>query len=200
MRATILVIVFAGCCLAMTAGWTCLSAPAPDPNRGWVDYDNLNQTERLKERPGNYQALATITDFLDGIHQVRPAFRSCAYPLQLDRELVESAKDMEKGLDDLAEKGANQNKLRKYNIRVRSLSLHNAERFGKSLSFKKLHESERKRFAEVRKRHPGRAVVALVHADLESLRSPKVEADEDPYMFYLVWQKGRWLVVWYNRP
>lgn len=199
-----------GKCVLVTATLVCslvaatrlfsVSEPPQDPHRGWVDYDDLDQVERLKERPGNYHVLATVADFFDGIYQIRPAFKSCTYPLQLTGVVIERAEDIEKGLNEQAKGGGRKNKLRQFNIQVRSLSVHDAEGFDKSAEFKKLHESDRKRFGEVRKRHPGRAVVVLVQADLESLQSPKVEGGEVPNIFYLVWQKGRWLVAWYEKP
>jgi hypothetical protein len=45
---------------------------AKHENKGWVDYDDLKETERLKERPGNYQVLAAVSDCFDRAYRVRP--------------------------------------------------------------------------------------------------------------------------------
>ncbi len=199
MRNVIIVAAALACVVTTATRFISFAEATNEQQLGWVDYDDLDQEERLKERPGNYQVLATVADFFDGIHQIRPAYRRCAFPVQLGRHVFSRADDIEKHLDREAKQGRNQNKLRKYNIQIRSLSINEAETFGKSAEFKKLFESDQKIFVEVRERHPGRAVVALVSADLESLRSPKVERGDEPFIFYLVWQRGRWLVAWFNK-
>jgi hypothetical protein len=169
-----------------------------DPNRGWVDYADLNQTDRLKERPGNFQVLASIDEFLEGSYSVRPDYSRCAYPLQLNANTHLTWDDLQKELDEQTANGERpKNPLRKYNVQIRSLSIHDAENFSTSAEFKKLRDFEQKRFTDVRKRHPGRAVIAFVQADLESLKGTKVESGQ--MILYLVFAKNRWQVAWYDK-
>jgi hypothetical protein len=177
------------------------SAQGPkDPYKGWIDYVDLKQTERLKERPGNYAVLAAVAEFFDGLYAIRPDYSRCAYPLQLDSGTYASWDEVQKELDARANDGGRQkNAIRSYNVIIRSCSIHSAESFSESVEFKKLHKHRQKRFGEVRKRHPGRAVMVLVHADLESLESPKVEGSEVPLILYLVHAKKQWQVAWFDK-
>jgi hypothetical protein len=175
---------------------------AQDANKGWVDYDDLDEVERLKERPGNYHCLTAVVQFLENVHAVRPNYRECAFPLQLDSRTYEDVEQIEKALDERATAGRRpKNKLRQFNIRIRSLSIHDAEAFVNSPHYKRLHSLTTKRYDMVRKRHPGQGVVVLVYADLESLQSPKVErADDDPLILYFVQDRRHWRVAWFENP
>src|SRR5436190_21705228 len=77
-----------------------MGQPAKDPNKGWMDYpaDKLKETERLKQRPGDIQVLAAISEFYEGIYRIRPDFSQCAYPLQTGEQVANSLADVEKGL------------------------------------------------------------------------------------------------------
>lgn len=179
------------------------AAPLPkkdDPNRGWVDYEpkTLTEHERLKDRPGNFPVLAAVSQFFDSIYQIRPDYSGCAYPLQLNTKIYASWNDLQEELDVKAANGGKRNKLRQYNVQIRSLSVHNAGTFPDAAEFKKLNEEGQKRFGEVRKRHPGRALVVLVETDLESLQSPKVEAGDVPSILYLVRLESQWRVAWFE--
>jgi hypothetical protein len=171
-----------------------------DLNKGWVDYDNLKQVDRLKERPGNYAVLGAISEFFDGLYSIRPDFSRCVYPFQIGNQLIKDWDEAQGSMDEEA-KGSTppRNKWRSYNIVVRSLTTHSAESFDQTAEFKKLPKDRQDRFGEVHKRHRGRAVVALVKVDLESLRSSKVEGG-DPFVFYLIRGKDRWQVAWFEWP
>jgi hypothetical protein len=190
--------------LAMSVGAPAIFGLVPwdkadnDPNKGWVDQDNLTQTERLKERPGNFQVLAAIYEFFEGCYSVRPDYSRCAFPLQLDATMHLTWDDLQKELDEQTANGERpKNPLRKYNVQIRGVSIHDAEKFSTSDEFKKLRDFEQKKFTDVRKRHPGRAVIAFVQADLESLKATKVESGQ--MILYLVFAKNRWQVAWYNK-
>lgn len=136
----------------------------PNSHKGWVDYDDLDQTKRLKERPGNFKALTAIGQFFE------------------DRAKSNPRKT---------------NKLRQFNVYIRKISLHDAATFLKSPAANRLLKSQRKQFIEVRKRHPGRAVLALVDVDLKALQCPTVEQGTN-WPIYLIWNKDRWQVAWYE--
>jgi hypothetical protein len=174
------------------------AAPREDKNKGWIDYDDLTEAERMKTRPGNYQVLAALSDFLEAIHQVRPDYTRCAFPFQENSNTYEGLDDMRKVLDESAKRAsAPKNKLRKYNITIKSLVIHDADTVAKApdkiLKLRTLPE----RFVEVRKRHPGRAVVVLANIDLESLHSSKIENSGD-FLFYLLYGDKGWKVAWYE--
>ncbi|MGH7222973.1 MAG: hypothetical protein ACRELF_07085, partial [Gemmataceae bacterium] len=158
---------------------------AKDANKGWVDYDDLKETERLKERPGNYQVLGAVSDFFDRIYRIRPDYSQCAYPLQQESKTFTNLEEAEKWLD----KGRRKNKLRQYNINIKSLSVHDAADMERSAELRKKLGKRfmQDRFLAVRKRHPGRAVVVLLDLELHSLQSKKIEGGgpNDPIVLYL---------------
>lgn len=185
--------------LVVACGEKIAARDGKDPHKGWVDYDNLDQKERLEERPGNYQTLAAVAEFFDRIYAVRPDYSRCAYPLQLDTRVYADWDELQKELDERAQGTKPKNKLRQFNVQIRSLAVRDADTFAGTVEFKKWHPLQQKRFTELRKRHPGRAVVALVHADLESLQSPKVESGDEPLVLYLASSKGGWRVAWFEK-
>jgi hypothetical protein len=181
-----------------------LCRPAEDKKKeGWVDYDNLNQADRLKERPGNYLVLGAIVDFLAGQSKVRPDFSMCAFPFQENRKTFESLEDAEKTLDDAVQGQTRRNKLRQFNVNVKSLTLYDPDEMIESAELRKkakISDAQLKQLQEIRKRHPGRAALVLANLQLLSLRSPKVEGGEgEDVVFYLVHAKGQWKVAWFDK-
>lgn len=172
---------------------------AKNENKGWVDYDDLKETERLKERPGNYQVLAAVSDFFDRAYRIRPDCSRDAYPFQQDSKTFAKREEAERWLD--AHKG--KNKLRQYNINIKSLSVYDAGEMENSPELRKKLGKQfmQDRFVAVRKRHPGRAVVVLIDLDLYSLQSKKIEAGslDDPIVLYLICVKDGWRVAWFDK-
>lgn len=167
-----------------------------DANKGWVDYDDLTETERLKERPGNYQVLGAVSDFFDRMYRIRPDYSQCAYPLQEDSKTFTNQEEADKRLDA----GRHKNKLRQYNINIKSLTVYDAGEMDHSAELRKKLGNPRMqdRFLAVRKRHPGRAVVVLLDRELHSLQSKKIEGGgpDDQKVLYLVRSKECWRVAW----
>lgn len=172
---------------------------AKDENKGWVDYNDLKETERLKERPGNYQVLGAVSNFFDGSYQIRPDPSQCAYPYQEDSKTFANREEVEKWLD--AHKG--KNKLRQYNINIKSLSIFDAGEMERSPALRKKlgNQNMQDRFVAVRKRHLGRAVVVLLDLDLYSLQSKKIEEGslDDPIVLYLIRVQDDWRVAWFEK-
>jgi hypothetical protein len=172
---------------------------AKDENKGWVDYDDLKETERLKERPGNYQVLAAVSDFFDQAYRIRPDCSRDAYPFQSDSKTFANREEAERWLD--AHKG--RNKLRQYNINIKSFSVYDAGEMERSPELRKKLGKQfmQDRFAVVRKRHPGRAVVVLLDLDLYSLQSKKIEEGslDNPIVLYLIHAKDGWRVAWFEK-
>ncbi|HMC66452.1 MAG TPA: hypothetical protein VKI65_16070 [Gemmataceae bacterium] len=170
-----------------------------DPNREWVDYDDLDQTERLKERPGNYQILGAISEFYDAMYRVRPDYSRCAFPFYEDSKRFNNLEEIHKWWDDWAkDRAVARNKLRQFNIEIKSFSAYDPDEVSKSPQLlKKLpHKTDQERFAKVRKDHPGRAVLVLLKEELRSLQSKKIE--EGDGILYLVHSGGRWKVAWHH--
>jgi hypothetical protein len=170
---------------------------------GWVDYDDLSQADRLKERPGNYLVLRAIADSLTGQYKVRPDLSMCAFPFQEDSKTFESLEDADKALDEAARGRTRKNKLRQFNVNVKSLTVYDPEEMVESPELRKkakFGDSRLKRLQEVRKRHPCRAVLVLADLLLQSLQSPKIEGGEgEEIVFYLVHAKGQWKVAWFDK-
>jgi hypothetical protein len=170
---------------------------------GWVDYADLEQAGRLKERPGNYQLLGALVEFLDGMYKVRPDYSMCAFPFQSDSGSVGSLKEAERVLDEAVRGRTRRNKLRSYNLDIKSLSVHDPDEMLRSEDLRKKVRFGGKwlaRLRKVRKNHPGRAALVLANLPLASLRSPKVEGgDRQDVLFYLVHSQGRWKVAWFDK-
>jgi hypothetical protein len=169
---------------------------AKNANKGWEDYKDLKETERLRERPGNYQILGAISEFLDNSYKLQPDLNPCIYPLQLDSKTLANREEAEKWLDRLKPR----NKFRSYNLNIKSLFVHDAGEMERSEELRKKLGKQyvQDLFLAVRKRHPGRAVVVLLDLELHSLQSKKIEAG-DPIILYLVHSKNRWRVAWFDK-
>lgn len=170
----------------------------------WVDYHDLTEKERLRERPGNFGFLSGIATFLEGIYAIRPRVNSCAFPLQMDSKTYRSMEDYNQYQKKrAAARGQGRNKLRSYNLQMRSLHAYDPDQVLTTPALQKKigwREFTVSRLKEVRKRHPGRAVLVLANLELESLQSPKVEGSGgEEIVFYLVHTKGDWKVAWFDK-
>lgn len=184
--------------------------PIPEGESVWEDYDDVQDSPRFKERPGNYPALLTIYDFLDGQYQVKPEFRRVAFPLFLNSSTPIADEATLKSQVGAAEDSARQrgkklrNKERRYNFIVKELLLLEIPDLT-AISWNEvdgvMEKSKQKMFGKVSEAHKGRAQLVRLKMHLESLRSDKIEGSEEKSYSWLllVFDGSEWKVVWYDK-
>lgn len=180
--------------------------PLPESESAWKDYDlkDLDNAKRLPQRPGNYLALATLADFIDGLYQVAPEYRRLAFPFMEEEEITLTAEEWAEGLKDrdkrIREGGeAKTNKVRQYNICLESLKFYDLPPGETITDFDAigLKGAKPERFKQVRKWHPEYSVLCHFVWRLESLQSDKIEKG-DGYWVYIANKKGEWKVCWFD--
>ena len=190
-------------------GWEEERDPIPEGESVWEDHDDLDQEDRLADRPGNFEVVSLVGEFFRSVYQVRPDFEHVAYPYQSDSKVWET-KELHDAATAEAEAEARKtgrkekNKLRSYNVVIHKVTLvnlkegesgiPNATELGVSMS-------KIERLGEVRERHPERCVVTLLRVGLESLQSDKVEGDRSDSDMILCWVKKPegWKLVWFEK-
>lgn len=94
----------------------------------WVEPEGVSQGARAAWRPGNFEVLPVVCEFLSGAYEVRPELRACAYPLFRGSGRIESPEAYNAELlrveaRDRAAGRSSTNKLRTYVLQFRHLEL-----------------------------------------------------------------------------
>lgn len=147
--------------------------PVPQRVEGWKDVplEELTNEARLKYRPGNFEAVGVVVEFMRGLYQVEPEYRNLSFPLQLGGHFIESQDDFE----PFAEPDrSGHNPLRKSNLEIEGIDVFNLE---SSMQVKDIPQdmgfSERESDSVVRLResYTGRLVVISLRLRTEDLTS-----------------------------
>lgn len=180
--------------------------PIPKGESVWEDYpaEDLDNTKRLPDRPGNFEVVKKVGEFFEGIYGVQPNYKDVAYPFRQNGEFVTEGQTLENWDGKSWREGkARRNKLRQFNLVIHKLTMlefslgesavANPEGYG---NVKRLKEV----FPEVRKHHPERCCLVLIRASAESLQSDKIEgnaSDSDLILCYVKKDTG-WKLVWFE--
>jgi hypothetical protein len=185
--------------------------PIPEGESVWEDYalESLDNGERLKDRPGNFEVLTMIGRFFESVYQVEPLFDDVAYPLQQGSGVVASKEEgdaeYERRMRRAREAGRKErNKARSYNFVIHKVTLQDFKHGEDSITNPvSLGVDLRKvdRFIQVRKAHPERCVLAMIRMSWESLQSDKVEFNRSDSDIILCWVKkdDGWKLVWFEK-
>ena len=183
--------------------------PIPEDESVWEDYKDLEKSPRFKDRPGNYPALFALYDFIDGLYQVRPEYRSVGFPLYFDGgdAPIESRQSLDKEIseneDRIRKSGSKKkNKFRQYNLVLKELFFIDLEEGAPlpPLNESKLTERQDARVTEIRRRHTAHVLLIRSLETHQSLQSTKIEGGEGSYIWYmLALTKEGWKVVWYDK-
>lgn len=184
--------------------------PIPDGESVWEDYDDIQDSPRYRNRPGNYPALLTVYDFVDGQYQIKPEVRRVAFPLFMnsstpfkDEAALKTRLDAE---DESARKSGRKkhNKARQYNFTIKELvflEIPDLTAINWNEIDGVMEKNEQKMFGKVSEAHKGRALLVRLKMHLESLQSEKIEGAEEKSYFWLllVLDQGAWKVVWFDK-
>ncbi len=184
--------------------------PIPDDESVWEDYKNLEKSPRFKDRPGNYPALFALYDFIDGMYQVRPEYRSVGFPLYFDGgdPAIESKQSLDKKVSEYEESirksgTKKRNKIRQYNLVIKELHFIDLDEGVPlpPLNESKLTERRDARVTEIRRRHTGHVLLVRALEEFQSLESKKIEGGEEGnyHWYMLALTKEGWKVVWYDK-
>lgn len=154
--------------------------PEPEKVEGWKDVplDELTNEARLRNRPGNFEAIGTVIDFMKGIYQVEPEYRHLSFPCQFESQFIESREDFKPPAEP---DSSGHNRLRKRNIEIESILVFNLD---VSLSTKDVPEdmgfvgAEIDRVARLRESYQGRFVLVAMKARSEALDSDSLRKGE----------------------
>lgn len=184
--------------------------PIPEGESVWEDYDDIQDSPRYKDRPGNYQALFALYDFLEGQYQVQPEYRQAGFPLYIggNDPPIETKEDLETMYKQFENKirasgRKKKNKIRQFNIdlkEIRLFDLHSGADLPPRAETK-LTEKQEVRVLEIRRRHDGRGLLIRSIEQHPALQSDKIEGtlDGSYYWYMLVRSDGVWKVVWFPK-
>lgn len=154
--------------------------PVPERVEGWKDVplEELTNEARLKNRPGNFEAVGVVIDFMRGLYQVEPEYRHLSFPLQFESQFIESRE----GFKPLIEPDSTgYNRMRKKNIEIESILVFNLD---DSLSTKDVPQdmgfgdAEGDRIARLREHYEGRFVLVATKCRSEALDSDSSRTGE----------------------
>lgn len=176
-----------------------------EPPSAWKDYPRatLTNTDRLKERPGNFQILAAIGQFLDESYSIEPNPTNLAFPINFNGKTYESRGDLDHDRsvehDEALQSGKDlYNPRRLSNIDVHDIKFVELAK-GESVEFDG--EPRSGQFKWVREKHPGRMIVAYLNVTKSSLKSDEATGGSDaPYEMVMAFAHGgnRWRLCWIN--
>lgn len=177
------------------------------PDAEWEEVKLKNKDE-IPRRPGNYEVLGAITDFMQGLHAMRPEAR-CAFPMLFDGGLVESHDDFNRSLREKEQKLGSEgkqasNKRRGYNYYFTKLAIEeyvDGKLDGNAGMV--LRERELERVAIASKHHSGRmyvvrATMDIAHLQRDSRRDDTVSKDNND-IFAVAQTADGWKVVYYDK-
>ncbi|MEZ5992088.1 MAG: hypothetical protein R3E76_07025 [Planctomycetota bacterium] len=195
--------------------------PIPEDESIWEDVPETELTngERLKSRPGNFEALATLLEFVEGTVRVEPKFLNLAFPFRQERvilsskddeepetrveiEVVASEEDFKARFGEIEARTRKRGKKRQNSTRKRNLFIERLE----VLDFAPeeaelvgaddfgLTEDQVAAFGDLRKDHPEQCCLVKLTMRMESLDSDRTSTDDS--VFCLVRKPNGWKICW----
>lgn len=138
----------------------------------WGEPDDLILEERIRWRPGNFEALSAIDRFLQGQYSLRPKLQAVAFPCYIQSRKFESLEQYEESIKAKEAKILEgermlRNKFRSYVLQLHSIEMRNfeaGEGFNDTLDDLRAPAGVKERLQELRVVHTGKAVVLRLEA------------------------------------
>lgn len=182
--------------------------PIPMEEKVWIDYpeDDLDNEERLPDRPGNFEVVSQVARLLQGLYAVEPDYPDLAFPFWKNSKKCDSEAEWNKNwaeqdARDRADGNYRRNELRQYNLELSTLKFVNIPSNSAEIAnFSEygMSQSNYSRFQKMREHHKERCVLVLAYVELESLRSENIESNaKDPWKFFFVRKSDGWKLAYY---